>query len=78
MVAGRHDSTEDRVIDGRTGRLTPIENAESFAGAISFLLRQPCFIRSFGEDARDTISSQHHLDIAAGRLGKVLADLCRL
>ena len=77
VVAGRHDSTEDRVIDGRTGRLTPIENAESFAGAISFLLRQPCFIRSFGEGARDTISSQHHLDIAAGRLVKVLADVCR-
>lgn len=76
VVAGRQESTQDRVVDGRTGRLTPIGNAESFASAISFLLRHPNFMESFSDDARVTVSTEHDLDTAAARLGKVLNELC--
>jgi len=75
-IAGRKESTQDRVVDGRTGRLTPLCNAESFASAISFLLRHPDFMRSFSDDARDTVYAQHNLDTVAVRLSEVLSDLC--
>lgn len=75
VIAGRKDSTQDRVIDGRTGRLTPIGNAESFANAVSFLLRHPNFLQSFSEDAADIVNTQHDLNSAATSLGKLLSNL---
>jgi glycosyltransferase involved in cell wall biosynthesis len=77
VIAGRTEDTEDRVIDGQTGRLTPIGNAESFANAVSFLLRHPNFRQSFSEEARDMVYSQFNLDKAASRLREVLVTLCQ-
>ena len=76
VVAGRKSSTEDRVIDGQTGRLTPVGNAESFANAINFLLRQRHFLKSFSECAIDTATTKHDLDTAATNLSKLLAEIC--
>lgn len=75
VIAGRKDSTSDRVVDGRTGRLTPMGNAESFANAVSFLLRQPDFLQSFSEEARETINVDHNINTAALTLAALLSEL---
>ena len=76
VIAGRKGDTEDRVVDGRTGRLTPMGNAESFANAVSFLLRHPDFKQSFSDEARDMVKAQFDMDAAASRLREILTALC--
>jgi glycosyltransferase involved in cell wall biosynthesis len=76
VVAGRDGRTEDRVIDGQTGRLTPMGNTESFANAINFLLRHRHFLRSFSDCAVDTATSRHDLDTAATSLSRILSTIC--
>jgi glycosyltransferase involved in cell wall biosynthesis len=76
VIAGRDDNTEDRVIDGQTGRLTPIGNVESFANAINFLLRHRQFLKAFSDCAVDTATKKHDLDTAATSLSSILSKIC--
>ena len=76
VVAGCKADTEELVVDGRTGRLTPMGNAESFANAVSFLLRHPDFRQSFSEEARDMVKSKFDMDAAARKLREIFTALC--
>jgi len=52
VVATRIRGCREEVVDGETGFLAPVRDAESLAGALSFLLRHPEAARRMGEAGR--------------------------
>ena len=75
VIAGRNDVTEDQAIDGKTGRLLPAGNSESFANAISFLLRHPDMLRTFRENSREFMRLERGLAAGAAGIRDILEQL---
>ncbi len=77
VVACAGPGVNDRVVDGRTGRLAAAGNPESFANAVSFLLRNPAFRASMAEQAQATAMADHDIHVVARALGNQLRELAR-
>jgi hypothetical protein len=78
VVACQSSGVTDRVRDGVAGRLALPDNAESFANAISFLLRHPEFRVTCGKQAREQVAADHSIQGAARVLQDALAPLAGL
>lgn len=58
VVATRVGGLPDLIDDGRTGRLVPARNVESFAAAIVDLLRHPQMARDLGQNAKEVVAER--------------------
>jgi glycosyltransferase involved in cell wall biosynthesis len=72
VVAGRSAAMQDVVADGRTGMLTKPGNAASFGNAVSFLLRQPDFRRTYASQGPEWVSRNFDMRIVAAELEAAL------
>ncbi len=52
VVATRIRGCREEVVDGETGFLVPVRDAEALAGAVGYLLRHPLVARQFGQAGR--------------------------
>jgi glycosyltransferase involved in cell wall biosynthesis len=52
VVATRIRGCREEVVDGETGFLVPVRDAEALAGALGYLLRHPLVARQFGKAGR--------------------------
>jgi glycosyltransferase involved in cell wall biosynthesis len=77
VVASASTRVRDRVLDGQTGRVAAAANAESFANAVSFLLRNPAFRTSMAQEARAVMVAEHDIHVAARTLAAALPALAR-
>src|SRR5262249_27942193 len=73
-VATRVSGSEDLIIDGQCGYLTPPEQPEALAGALLALLKDPKRARALGVAAQRRVAEEFH-DL---RLAERLIDLYQL
>jgi glycosyltransferase involved in cell wall biosynthesis len=75
IVAPRNSAMLDVVADGQTGMLTKPDNVASFANAVTFLLRQRDFRRTFARKAPQWVGANFDINVVAPQLGDAL---CRV
>jgi glycogen(starch) synthase len=62
VVATRAAGLDEAILDGTTGVLVPINDMETFAGAIEKLLADPPRISDMGHAARHRMTSEHSFE----------------
>jgi len=77
VVAGAGPGVAAIVEDGKTGRLVPAGDADTFAAAVRGLLADPDLRARFARQAAAKVAATHDLSGAAARLDAVLAG-CRV
>ncbi len=75
VVGPRSSAMLDIVANGQTGMLTKLNNDASFANAVTFMLRQPDFRRSFAQKAPQWVGKNFDINVVAPELS---AALCRV
>jgi glycosyltransferase involved in cell wall biosynthesis len=75
VVGPRSSAMLDVVADGRTGMLTKPDNFASFANAVTFLLRQRDFRRTFAQKAPQWVSANFDINVVAPQLSDAI---CRV
>lgn len=68
VVAGNSPGMADAVVNGQTGMLVKTDNSAAIGNAVSFLLRQPRFLRGFAERGPAYVLRYHDISDAARRL----------
>lgn len=74
VVAGNSPGMADTVAGGQTGMLVKTDNAAAIANAVSFLLRQPQFLRGYAERGPAYVLRYHDMADAARRLDGALLE----
>ncbi len=74
VVAGKRPGVAAIVRDGRSGILTKLGDAATFAAAIRALLTAPALRRQMSQAAAEDIEQRHSLAAAAERLGQLLGE----
>ena len=77
VVAAKHGGVTDVVLDGVTGRLVEPNDVDAFVTAIDRLLSDRDELRAMSSNARDFISKERTLDVAAEKLDKIIASLAQ-
>lgn len=72
VVAARSSAMLDVVANGQTGMLTKPNNDASFANAVTFLLRQPDFRRTFAQKAPQWVSTNFDINVVAPQLSDAI------
>jgi glycosyltransferase involved in cell wall biosynthesis len=72
VVGPRCSALLDIVANGQTGMLTKPNNDASFANAVTFLLRQPDFRRTFARKAPQWVSANFDIGVVAPRLSETI------
>jgi len=75
VVAGETPGVASIVADGKTGSLTPQNDADAFAGAVDGLLDDPDRRAGYAAAARCKAAREHDISSAAGHLADVLHSL---
>jgi glycosyltransferase involved in cell wall biosynthesis len=75
VVAPRNSGMLDVVADGQTGMLAKPDNVASFANAVTFLLRQRDFRRTFAQKAPQWVGAHFDINVVAPQLSDAL---CRV
>lgn len=75
VVAPRNSGMLDVVADGQTGMLTKPDNVASFANAVTFLLRQRDFRRTFAQKAPQWVGANFHINVVAPQLSAALCQV---
>ncbi len=73
VVAGKGGGVGDIVVDGETGVLTAMGDADAFAAAVRSLLANPARGRAMGARAGAAAPLHHSIPAAAERLGAAIA-----
>jgi glycosyltransferase involved in cell wall biosynthesis len=72
VVAEAVAGVPEAVADGRSGVLTPPEDAGATARAIEHLLQDADQRRRLGQGARDFVTAERSIEVAAGRLHEII------
>jgi glycosyltransferase involved in cell wall biosynthesis len=72
VVAPRSSAMLDIVANGETGMLVKPNNDASFANAVTFLLRQPDFRRTFARKAPQWVSANFGINVVAPLLSDAI------
>jgi len=72
VVGPRSSAMLDVVANGQTGMLTKPNNDASFANAVTFLLRQPDFRRTFAQKAPKWVSANFDINVVAPQLSDAI------
>ncbi len=72
VVGPRSSAMLDVVANGQTGVLTKPNNDASFTNAVTFLLQQPNFRRTFAQKAPRWVSSNFDINVVAPRLSDAI------
>ena len=64
-----------RGVDGVTGKLTELDNAESFSKAIVDLMADPVKLSKMGKQARHTVEREHSIKEASQQINTALMRL---
>jgi glycosyltransferase involved in cell wall biosynthesis len=75
VVGPRSSAMLDVVANGQTGMLTKPNNDASFANAVTFLLRQPDFRRSFAQKAPQWVGTNFDINVVAPQMSDAI---CRV
>jgi glycosyltransferase involved in cell wall biosynthesis len=71
VVATAVGGIPELVVDGRTGILVPVDDAEAMAGALAKLMDDPALAASMGRAARQRAVDRHSFD----RMTRAFEDL---
>lgn len=74
VVAGNSPGMADAVVGGQTGMLVKTDNAAAIGNAVSFLLRQPQFVRGYAERGPANVLRYHDIADSARRLDGALLE----
>jgi len=72
VVAARSSAMLDVVANGQTGMLTKPNNDASFTNAVTFLLRQPDFRRTFAQKAPQWVGANFDINVVAPQLSDAI------
>jgi glycosyltransferase involved in cell wall biosynthesis len=72
VVGPRSSAMLDVVANGQTGMLTKPGNEASFTNAVTFLLRQPDFRRTFAQKAPQWVSTNFDFNVVAPQLNAAI------
>lgn len=72
VIGPRSSAMLDVVANGQTGMLTKPDNEASFTNAVTFLLRQPDFRRTFAQKAPQWVSTNFDFNVVAPQLSDAI------
>lgn len=75
IVATAAGGTPEALIDGRTGLLVPIRDAEALATALLAVVRDPDLRRQLGARAREHVAREFRMETFVARTGELYGEL---